>query len=141
MPEELYNLSNLNILDLSHNQLKTLPKNIDKLINLNFLNINNNILTKIPTDLHKLNNLVLIECEYNQVRIINKKLLSIKNFLNINETTYEINNLSEKIEIIIFKNLNISLSNLPPNIKEIWITEFNTKNIIKLPFETKIFLY
>ena len=134
-------MSNLNILDLSHNQLKTLPKNIDKLINLNFLNINNNILTKIPTDLHKLNNLVLIECEYNQVRIINKKLLSIKNFLNINETTYEINNLSEKIEIIIFKNLNISLSNLPPNIKEIWITEFNTKNIIKLPFETKIFLY
>ena len=70
------------------------------------------------------------------------KILKIKKTLNIDNTSYNINNLSINNEILIFYDLKIKISNLPFNTKEIWLNKKNIPNYdIKLPFDSKIKYY
>jgi hypothetical protein len=50
------------------------------------------------------------------------EILKIKNIIKINETSYEINNLDNENEILIFSNLSYEIMNLPINTKEIWLS-------------------
>ena len=66
------------------------------------------------------------------------EILKIKEILDIDETSYEINNLDMDCEILIFSCLKININNLPINLKEIWLNK-EIKNIhIKLPFNCEI---
>jgi hypothetical protein len=60
-------------------------------------------------------------------------------------STYEINNLSPDIELLIFSVLEEELTNLPTGLKEIWIDEadryVNEKLNHKLPFGCAIKYY
>ena len=69
------------------------------------------------------------------------EILNIKQNININETSYEINNLDAECKILIFSGLNINMSNLPINIKEIWLNYKIENPYIKLPFGCEIKKY
>ena len=58
--------------------------------------------------------------------------------LIIDETSYEINNLNIETEMLIFSDLNIKLTNLPINLKEIWLSIYSRIPHIKLPLGCKI---
>jgi hypothetical protein len=66
------------------------------------------------------------------------EILKIKNILLIDETSYDINNINMENEILIFSNLNIKLSNLPINTKEIWLNKNIINYEIKTPFNCVI---
>ncbi len=92
-----------------------MPAEIGKLVNLRTLNLSNNQLENMPTE-----------------------ILKIKNILLIDETSYDINNINMENEILIFSNLNIKLSNLPINTKEIWLNKNIINYEIKTPFNCVI---
>jgi hypothetical protein len=54
--------------------------------------------------------------------------------LSIGISTYEIDNLLADNEILIFSELDVELTNLPTNLKEIWIRKESIKLDHKLPF-------
>ena len=115
--DSIGNLINLQKLDLIYNQIKILPNSIGNLINLRELDL-----------------------KYNKIKILPNEILKIKKVLNIDETSYEINNLNVETEILIFSNLEIELKNLPIGLKEIWINE-ELKTNIKLPFGCELKRY
>jgi hypothetical protein len=61
-------------------------------------------------------------------------ILNIKKSLNIDTSSYEIDNLDSDTEIIIFNKLKEELTNLPIGLKEMWIREGTKKLNHKLPF-------
>ena len=115
MPTEIGKLVNLQTLDLSNNQLMIMPAEIGKLVNLQCLYLFNNQLSSLPAE-----------------------ILKIKNIIEIDETSYDINNINMENEILIFSNLNIKLSNLPINTKEIWLDKNIINYEIKTPFNCVI---
>jgi Leucine-rich repeat (LRR) protein len=93
-----------------------LPAEIGELVNLEYLYLNNNSLRSLPAE-----------------------ILKIKNKIIINETSYDINNINMENEILIFSKLQIKLSNLPINTKEIWLNKKKIINYeIKTPFNCVI---
>jgi hypothetical protein len=54
--------------------------------------------------------------------------------LQINYTSYQINNLNMEAEILIFSKLENKLENLPISVREIWIKNGNPDIEHKLPF-------
>jgi len=118
LPAEIANLTNLIELHLENNKLQSLPAEIGNLTNLKVLYLYNNKLKSLPAE-----------------------SLKIKNIVEIDDTSYNINNLNIDNEILIFRKLKIKISNLPFNTKEIWLKS-NIKNYdIKLPFDCKIIYY
>jgi Leucine-rich repeat (LRR) protein len=88
-----------------------LPAKISNLINLQYLNLQNNKLTSLPYE-----------------------ILQIKIIIKIDETSYDINNLDNDNEILIFSDLSSEIMNLPINTKEIWLKKKIEKVNIKAPF-------
>jgi len=64
---ELYKETRLN---LSNNQIKILPPEIDKLSNLRILNLDNNQITTLPPEIDKLSNLQELYLYNNQITIL-----------------------------------------------------------------------
>jgi hypothetical protein len=62
------------------------------------------------------------------------EILKIKNSIIINEAGYEINNLNNENEILIFSYLSYDITNLPINTKQIWLKKEIKKVNIKVPF-------
>nr|XP_020828542.1 leucine-rich repeat-containing protein 69 isoform X2 [Phascolarctos cinereus] len=78
-PKSFDGLENLNILNLNHNKLKTIPPEINRLQNLKSLSLNNNQLTDIPKELCSLACLSEIQLNYNQIVSIPEEFKSMKN--------------------------------------------------------------
>ena len=137
--ECLKDLSSLRTLSLVHNQLKKIPKEIGTLVKLEYLYLNDNRLNDLPKEISSLKQLKLLDLLNNQLTKIPKEILKIKNKININETSYKLNDLDIEAEILLFTTLKVPLENLPVNIKEIWLHKNIKIEKIKLPFNTKIF--
>ena len=60
------------------------------------------------------------------------------NLIFVNETSYLIDNLDTDCEILIFNELKSKISNLPINIKEIWLSKYIKTHDIKLPLNCEI---
>jgi hypothetical protein len=76
----------------------------------------------------------------NQLSSLPVEILKIKKCIYINETSYDINNFDLQNEILIFSELNKEITNLPINMKEIWLKKGINVNI-KLPFGCIIIFY
>ena len=126
---------------LSDNQLCSLPTTIGNLINLKYLNLDNNQLCSLPTTIDNLINLQYFNLFNNKLTNVPAEILNIKNIININETSYEINNFDIDCQILIFSKLNKNIENLSINIKEIWLSDKIKNPDIKLPFGCKIKYY
>ncbi len=119
LPSEIGNLVNLKCLSLLNNHFSALPLEIGNLVNLSNLIIENNKLTNLPAEIVNLVNLEYLFLKNNQFRSLPVEILKIKEKILINETSYEINNLSLDTEILIFRKLKSELTNLPITLKEI----------------------
>lgn len=71
---------------------------------------------------------------------IPQPILKISKIIILDESSYQINNLDLECEFLLFNKLEISLGNLPFNLKVIWLeNSINIENLeIKLPFGCEI---
>ena len=113
MPESIQMLSNLKILYLQDNNLISLPNPILMLSNLQCLYLSNNNLTSLP-------NLV-------------QTLTKIKYF-DLNESSYDINNLSMDCHTLILTDIDNNITNLPPILKTLYLKSDIDVDMIKLPY-------
>jgi Leucine-rich repeat (LRR) protein len=124
-PKEIKYLINIQILDLSYNNIEIIPIDIQYLINLKKLNISNNKIKGIPKEINNLIKLESLSLYNNEISIIPKE---IKKLINLNYL-YLYNN---KISII--PNEINDLTNL------IYLNIYNNKiikfdiNLIKLEY-------
>jgi Leucine-rich repeat (LRR) protein len=95
-----------------------LPDSIGNLINLQRLDLYNNKLECLPTS-----------------------ILKIKDVLQIDHSTYQINNLNMDAKILIFSCLENKLTNIPTSLKEIWIKKGNPRVEHKLPLNCELKYY
>ena len=112
--------NDITIIDLSMKQLTSLPIEIGNLVNLQHLYLEYNKLTSLPVE-----------------------ILNIKLSLCLDETSYQINNISNDTEILIFSELNKNLENLPLTLKTLYLHKDIDliKHTIKLPFSCVIERY
>jgi Leucine-rich repeat (LRR) protein len=134
LPESIGDLVNLKKLCLKSNQLTTLPESIGELINLRLLDLADNQLKTLPESIGNLTNLKNLCLGNNQLSSLPKSILNIKKSVGTNVSSYEINNLLADTEILIFYELKEELTNLPINLKELWVKVGNVELNHKLPF-------
>ena len=134
LPDPVLKLANLEVLRLSNNNLVTLPESIDLLTKLRMLVLNNNKLETLPDSISNLVNLQFICIYNNQLTSLPKSILKIKDKVCIDYSSYQLDNLDQSCEFLIFKFLGKPINNLPYNLKEIWLDKAITKYEIKLPF-------
>lgn len=63
----IFNLSNIRVLTLSHNKIKSIPNEIDKLYNLERLNFFNNFVSELPSSLCSLSKLRYLNAGMNNL--------------------------------------------------------------------------
>jgi Leucine-rich repeat (LRR) protein len=143
LPSSIGKVINLNYLYLPYNRLTTIPESIGELINLKELHLQNNQLANLPESIGNLVGLQELWLDNNQLTSLPKSILNIKNSLYILENSYKINDLSSDAEILLFFELDKELTNLPINLKELWIKEAhkNEKLNHKIPFGCVIKYY
>jgi internalin A len=92
LPEEIFEFPNLNLLDLSENELTQIPESITKLQNLTTLNLVGNKFTKIPDAIYHLKSLEILDIN-NFLVLISKN----KNRINEIKNGNQIKEISPKI--------------------------------------------
>jgi Leucine-rich repeat (LRR) protein len=136
--ESISKLVSLKYLDLRHNQLTTLPESIGKLVRLKHLYLHNNQLSTLPESIGNLIKLKHLSLDNNRLKKLPSSIINIKYSLIMFANSYEINNLLEDTEFLIFTWLEEELTNLPTGLKKIWINKdnktLNCKLNHKLPF-------
>ena len=83
IPDELYNLTNLNRLTLTFMKISSFPQSILKLTNLTALNMQCNDLTTIPNDICKLTNLELLNVVHNKLTTLPDTIILLKRLKNL----------------------------------------------------------
>ena len=83
IPEEVFELTSLKVLNLSHNQLFYLPESIGNLINLTTLNLSGNQIFYLPESIGELTNLTNLNLSENEFSIIPDFLSNLSNLTSL----------------------------------------------------------
>jgi Leucine-rich repeat (LRR) protein len=136
LPESIGSLSNLQDLYLLNNSLASLPESIQSLTNLEYLYLSNNKLTYLPESIQSLSNL-------NELYLSNNKLTNIPESISIltkiedlelDESAYDINNLSMDCHTLILTSIKNNITNLPPILRTLYLKSNINVDMIKLPY-------
>ncbi|NEQ58292.1 MAG: GTPase [Moorea sp. SIO4A1] len=140
---EVFNLSQLEVLDLSGTQLKTVPESIGKLTNLTELNLSGNQLTTVPESIGKLTNLTKLNLSGNQLTIVPESIGKLTNLTELNLSKNQLTTVPESIgKLTNLTKLNLSFNHfnqltiVPESIGKLTnLTELNlrTNNLKKIP--------
>jgi Leucine-rich repeat (LRR) protein len=141
LPDSIGNFINLQQLYLNNNQLESVPDSIGNLINLQYLVLSSNKLKSVPDSIGNLINLVELHLGNNEFSSLPTSILKIKQVLEIDHTSYQINNLNMEAQILIFSKLEDKLINLPTSLREIWVKKDNLHIEHKLPFNCELKYY
>jgi len=95
-PDAVLQLTNLKILNLSHNQITQIPDTLG-LSNLTELDLSSNQITSIPEDLGQLSNLTLLDLNYNQITSIPEELGQLSNLTRLDLSRNQITSIPENL--------------------------------------------
>ena len=136
LSESIGSLSNLKTLYLSYNNLTSLPNQIGSLSNLQLLFLVNNNLTSLPESIRSLYNLQVLFLHDNNLTSIPESitiLTKIKDFV-LDESSYDINNLSMDCHTLILTDIKNNITNLPPILRTLYLKHCVNVDMIKLPY-------
>ena len=97
LPAEIGKLANLTTLDLSYNELKRLPAEIGKLANLTTLDLSINELKRLPAEIGKLTNLTLLDLSENQLKTLPAEIAELKNLTTLDLSGNQLKTLPAEI--------------------------------------------
>ncbi|MEO0842121.1 MAG: COR domain-containing protein, partial [Cyanobacteria bacterium J06643_5] len=131
LPAEIVQLTNLQSLNLSSNELSSLPAEIGQLSNLQSLNLSSNELNSLPAEIGQLGNLQSLDLRYNQLSTLLAEIGELKNlqslYLHWNRLSTlpsEIGQLNNLQSLYLSEN---QLSSLPAEIGQ--LTNLETLNL------------
>ena len=90
-PPEIFNLENLEILNLRDNDIKFIPESIAKLANLRQLYLQNTQLTSLPESLENLTELTVLYIEDNQLTSLPESVGNLTNLTSLAREQKSIN--------------------------------------------------
>ncbi|KAL6045319.1 mgpp2cl-1, protein phosphatase 2C-like protein 1 [Balamuthia mandrillaris] len=120
LPPEMYYMTNLEMLSMSHNQLEDLPKNFGKLNKMFALGLNNNLLQHLPKALGHLPNLSILDLRSN--RLVDLNPSTVKKMTALTKLMLRYNR----------------IASLPPEIghlKKLQLLSVRYNHLIKVPAE------
>ena len=142
IPEELWELENIEMLHLSGNNLTELPPEIGTLTNLRTLSLRTNSLTELPPEIGNLTNLTTLMLEENSLTELPSEIGNLSNLQMLNagdnlltSLPPEIGNLSNLTTLSISRN---ALTELPPeigNLSNLTTLSFSGNILTELPPE------
>jgi leucine-rich repeat protein SHOC2 len=97
LPESIGNFSNLPTLDLSVNELTSLPESIGNLSNLTTLRLNDNQLTSLPESIGNLSNLTELCLHDNELMSLPESIGNLSNLTTLDLSVNELTSLPESI--------------------------------------------
>ena len=83
IPQEIFDLEELESLDISNNRLTNIPEDIDNLSNLTELNLSGNQLTSIPENIGNLTNLIDLNLSENQLLSLPESIDNLANLTKL----------------------------------------------------------
>jgi internalin A len=117
LPSEIGQLINLEKLNLRYNQLTSLPREIGKLTNLNFLYLYGNKLVSLPSEIGQLVNLKILNVNGNKLISLPKEIGQLINLITLNihsnnlrSLPVEIGQLTHLSELNLDGNFSLSLA-------------------------------
>jgi small GTP-binding protein len=122
LPAEIGKLTNLTTLDLSYSELKRLPAEIGRLTNLTTLDLSISELKRLPAEIGKLTNLTTLDLSSNQLRSLPAEIGKLTNLTTLDLSNNQLRSLPA--EIVELKNLTTlvlyenPLESPPPEIAE-----------------------
>ena len=120
LPNNICNLINITNLDLSDNQLETLPLEIGNLINITNLNLSDNKLKTLPLEIGNLINITNLNLSDNQLLTLPFGIGNLINITNLDLSNNKLLTLPLEISNLInITNLNLSVNQLSTLPKEI----------------------
>jgi len=121
LPLEIKFLNNLRLLYIDNNQITNLPQEIKFLTNLRTLNLRKNKLTELPLEIKFLTNLKSLDVSYNQLEFLPQEIGQLNNLEALNLSNNQLTELPIEIKFLTnLNNLNIyknQLTNLPQEIR------------------------
>ena len=140
LPKEIGNLTNLTYLRLDNNNLKSIPPQIGNLTKLNSIFMQKNYLKTLPSQIGKLENLDHIDLSNNNLESLPPQIGNLKKLLvlslgynNLESLPPQIGNL-EKLDFLFLNNN--KLKSLPPsigNLENLQILRLDNNNLKLLP--------
>jgi internalin A len=137
LPEFLFELKNLQELDLDKNILHTIPNNLADLDKLTELHLANNKLSKFPSQLLKLTKLSFIDLSYNSIKKIPTTVKKLQNLTTLNFAGNPIETLPAsllKLPNLTTLDVDNTLLNVPPEI----LKTKDSKTILNYIFSKKL---
>lgn len=111
LPESIGDLRHLKKIDLRYNSINELPKSFTKLSSLEFLLADKNLLTTIPNSIGNLLNLVELDLSYNDISMIPKSIGKCRKLMTLDLS----NNFIKSIPKELYKLSNLETLNLSSN--------------------------
>ena len=136
MPESIGKLSNLQILFLVNNNLTSLSESIGMLSNLKKLSLSYNNLTSLPESIEMLSNLKTLYLSNNNLTSLpeSMQILTKIKYLELDESSYDINNLSMDCHTLVLTSIDNNITNLPPILRTLYLKSDINADMIKLPY-------
>tara|TARA_Y100000589_G_scaffold262387_1_gene252661 strand:- start:286 stop:882 length:597 start_codon:yes stop_codon:yes gene_type:complete len=97
-PREIFNMIELEYLDLSKNKIDSIPEEIENLKNLRVLILSKNKLKKIPAELYKLKKLKILDLSSNDISKLPKGIKDLNQLEELNLWNTSVDNLPIDID-------------------------------------------
>ena len=128
LPKEIGNLTNLVYLHLRENDLTSLPNEIGNLKNLEGLYLRENNLTSLPSSIGNLTNLAYLDLHYNNLKSFPSSIVNLKNLEELNLKGNKLTSIPKEIgNLKNLKDLNLRvnyLDSLPSSIRKLKNLEY-----------------